>query len=232
MSRPNINIPIDGPVASGKTTVGRMLARKLGITFLDTGIMYRAVTWLALNKNISPSNPHGLSELVNNLIIAVDNNIGDSVEINGIYLKDELVDPQVVDNVSEISKHEFIRKALVSQQRLLASTTDIVMVGRDIGTVVLPNANPKIYISASLPIRAKRRWLELKDNGISVNYSQILESTQNRDLVDSNRTTSPLAIAHDALVINTDTIDAEQAIELIMQRLTEITQTNPTVGPI
>ena len=232
MSRPNINISVDGPVASGKTTVGRMLARKLGITFLDTGIMYRAVTWLALNKNISPSNPHGLSELVNNLIIDVDNNIGDSVEINGIYLKDELVDPQVVDNVSEISKHEFIRKALVSQQRLLASTTDIVMVGRDIGTVVLPNANPKIYISASLPIRAKRRWLELKDNGISVNYSQILESTQNRDLVDSNRTTSPLAIAHDALVINTDTIDAEQAIELIMQRLIEITQTNPTVGPI
>ncbi|MEE2687566.1 MAG: (d)CMP kinase [Chloroflexota bacterium] len=232
MSRPNINISVDGPVASGKTTVGRMLAGKLGITFLDTGIMYRAVTWLALNKNISPSNPHGLSELVNNLIIDVDNNIGDSVEINGIYLKDELVDPQVVDNVSEISKHEFIRKALVSQQRLLASTTDIVMVGRDIGTVVLPNANPKIYISASLPIRAKRRWLELKDNGISVNYSQILESTQNRDLVDSNRTTSPLAIAHDALVINTDTIDAEQAIELIMQRLIEITQTNPTVGPI
>ena len=232
MSRPDINISVDGPVASGKTTVGRMLAGKLGITFLDTGIMYRAVTWLALNQNISPSNPHGLSELVNNLIIDVDNNIGDSVEINGIYLKDELVDPQVVDNVSEISKHEFIRKALVSQQRLLASTTDIVMVGRDIGTVVLPNANPKIYISASLPIRAKRRWLELKDNGISVNYSQILESTQNRDLVDSNRTTSPLAIAHDALVINTDTIDAEQAIELIMQRLTEITQTNPTVGPI
>ena len=232
MSRPNINIPIDGPVASGKTTVGRMLARKLGITFLDTGIMYRAVTWLALNKNISPSNPHGLSELVNNLIIDVDNNIGDSVEINGIYLKDELVDPQVVDNVSEISKHEFIRKALVSQQRLLASTTDIVMVGRDIGTVVLPNANPKIYISASLPIRAKRRWLELKDKGISVNYSQILESTQNRDLVDSNRTTSPLAIAHDALVINTDTIDAEQATELIMQRLLEITQTNPTIGLI
>jgi len=232
LSRPNINIPIDGPVASGKTTVGRMLARKLGITFLDTGIMYRAVTWLALNKNISPSNPDGLSELVNNLIIDVDNNIGDSVEINGIYLKDELVDPQVVDNVSEISKHEFIRKALVSQQRLLASTTDIVMVGRDIGTVVLPNANPKIYISASLPIRAKRRWLELKDNGISVNYSQILESTQNRDLVDSNRTTSPLAIAPDALVINTDTIDAEQAMKLIMQRLIEITQTNPTVGPI
>ena len=232
MSRPNINIPIDGPVASGKTTVGRTLARKLGRTFLDTGIMYRAVTWLALNKNISPSNPHGLSELVNNLIIAVDNNIGDSVEINGIYLKDELVEPQVVDNVSEISKHEFIRKALVSQQRLLASTTDIVMVGRDIGTVVLPNANPKIYISASLPIRAKRRWLELKDKGISVNYSQILESTQNRDLVDSNRTNSPLAIAHDALVINTDTIDAEQAIELIMQRLIEITQTHPTVGPI
>ena len=127
----------------------------------------------------------------------------------------------MVDNVSEISKHEFIRNALVSQQRSLASNTDIVMVGRDIGTVVLPNANLKIYITASLTMRAQRRWLELKDKGISVNYSQILESTRNRDFVDSNRTTSPLAIAHDALVINTDNLDAEQTTELIMQRLIE-----------
>ena len=231
MSRADINIPIDGPVASGKTTVGRTLAAKLGITFLDTGIMYRAVTWLALNRNISPSNPDELSKLVNDLVINVDDHIGNSVKINGIYLKNELVEPQVVDNVSEISKHEFIRKALVSQQRLLASNTDIVMVGRDIGTVVLPNANPKIYISASLPVRAKRRWLELKNKGLSVNYSQILESTRNRDLVDSNRTTSPLAIAQEALVINTDSMDAEQATELIIQRLRETTQPNPTVGP-
>ena len=232
MNRADINIPIDGPVASGKTTVGRTLAAKLGITFLDTGIMYRAVTWLAINRNISPSNHDELSKLVKDLVINVDNHKDDSVVINGIYLKDELIEPQVVDNVSEISKHEFIRKALVSQQRLLASNTDIVMVGRDIGTVVLPNANPKIYITASLSIRAKRRWLELKNKGRSVNYSQILESTRNRDLVDSNRTTSPLAIAHGALVINTDSMDAEQAAELIMQRLIETTQTNSTVGPI
>ena len=225
MSRANINVPIDGPVASGKTTVGRTLARKLGIAFLDTGIMYRAVTWLAINRNISPSNADELSNLVNNLIIDVDNHTGESIEINGIFLKDELVEPQVVDNVSEISKHEFIRNALVSQQRSLASNTDIVMVGRDIGTVVLPNANLKIYITASLTMRAQRRWLELKDKGISVNYSQILESTRNRDFVDSNRTTSPLAIAHDALVINTDNLDAEQTTELIMQRLIEPKQT-------
>ena len=106
------------------------------------------------------------------------------------------------------------------------------MVGRDIGTVVLPNANPKVYITASLTIRAKRRWLELKNKGLSVNYSQILESTRNRDLVDSNRTTSPLAIAQEALVINTDSMDAEQATELIIQRLRETTQPNPTVGPV
>ena len=232
MSRPDINIPIDGPVASGKTTVGRTLAARLGITFLDTGIMYRAVTWLAINRNISASDTDELSKLVDDLVINVDDHIGHSVEINGIYLKDELIEPSVVDKVSEISKHEFIRKALVSQQRLLASNTDIVMVGRDIGTVVLPNANPKIYITASLPIRAKRRWIELKNKGLSVNYSQILESTRNRDLVDSNRTTSPLAIAQEALVINTDSVDAEQATELIIQRLRETTQPNPTVGPV
>ena len=99
MSRANINVPIDGPVASGKTTVGRTLARKLGIAFLDTGIMYRAVTWLAINRNISPSNADELSNLVNNLIIDVDNHTGESVEINGIFydcsiVKDPLYDPK------------------------------------------------------------------------------------------------------------------------------------------
>lgn len=223
MSRHNINIPIDGPVASGKTTVGRTLARKLGITFLDTGVMYRAVTWLALNRNISPSNPDKLSSLVNNLHIDVDDPTGDSVEIDGVSLKDELVEPQVVANVSEISKHENIRKALVTQQRLLASNRDIVMVGRDIGTVVLPEARLKIYITASLEIRAKRRWLELKNKNMSGTYSEILESTKNRDLIDTNRTNSPLKVPHDALVINTDALNAEQVTELIVQKFQETT---------
>ena len=223
MSRHNINIPIDGPVASGKTTVGRTLARKLGITFLDTGVMYRAVTWLALNRNISPSNPDKLSSLVNNLHIDVDDPTGDSVEIDGVSLKDELVEPQVVANVSEISKHENIRKALVTQQRLLASNRDIVMVGRDIGTVVLPEARLKIYITASLEIRAKRRWLELKNKNMSGTYSEILESTKNRDLIDTNRTNSPLKVPDDALVINTDALNAEQVTELIVQKFQETT---------
>lgn len=223
MSRHNINIPIDGPVASGKTTVGRTLARKLGITFLDTGVMYRAVTWLALNRNISPSNPDKLSSLVNNLHIDVDDPTGDSVEIDGVSLKDELVEPQVVANVSEISKHENIRKALVTQQRLLASNRDIVMVGRDIGTVVLPEARLKIYITASLEIRAKRRWLELKNKNMAGTYSEILESTKNRDLIDTNRTNSPLKVPDDALVINTDALNAEQVTELIVQKFQETT---------
>lgn len=223
MSRHNINIPIDGPVASGKTTVGRTLARKLGITFLDTGVMYRAVTWLALNRNISPSNPDKLSSLVNNLHIDVDDPTGDSVEIDGVSLKDELVEPQVVANVSEISKHENIRKALVTQQRLLASNRDIVMVGRDIGTVVLPEARLKIYITASLEIRANRRWLELKNKNMAGTYSEILESTKNRDLIDTNRTNSPLKVPDDALVINTDALNAEQVTELIVQKFQETT---------
>ena len=185
--------------------------------------MYRAVTWLALNRNISPSNPDKLSSLVNNLHIDVDDPTGDSVEIDGVSLKDELVEPQVVANVSEISKHENIRKALVTQQRLLASNRDIVMVGRDIGTVVLPEARLKIYITASLEIRANRRWLELKNKNMAGTYSEILESTKNRDLIDTNRTNSPLKVPDDALVINTDALNAEQVTELIVQKFQETT---------
>ncbi|MEE2881301.1 MAG: (d)CMP kinase [Chloroflexota bacterium] len=232
MSTSKVAIPIDGPVASGKTTVGRALARKLGIAYLDTGIMYRAVTWLALDKNISASDRDGLASLADTLRINVDDDIGNSVEINGISLKDELVEPRIVDNVSEISKQECIRLALVSQQRSLASTRDIVMVGRDIGTIVLPDADLKIYITASLSIRARRRWLELKDKGVKVNYSQIVDSIKKRDLIDSNRTNSPLAIAQDAWEINTDNLGVKQVTELIIQKLRDTTPNIPIIEPI
>ena len=232
MSTSRVAIPIDGPVASGKTTVGRALARKLGIAYLDTGIMYRAVTWLALDKNISASDRDALASLADTLRINVDDDIGNSVEINGISLKDELVEPRIVDNVSEISKQECIRLALVSQQRSLASTIDIVMVGRDIGTIVLPDADLKIYITASLSIRARRRWLELKDKGVKVNYSQIVDSIKKRDLIDSNRTNSPLAIAQDAWEINTDNLGVKQVTELIIQKLRNTTPNIPIIEPI
>ena len=164
--------------------------------------------------------------------INVDDDIGNSVEINGISLKDELVEPRIVDNVSEISKQECIRLALVSQQRSLASTIDIVMVGRDIGTIVLPDADLKIYITASLSIRARRRWLELKDKGVKVNYSQIVDSIKKRDLIDSNRTNSPLAIAQDAWEINTDNLGVKQVTELIIQKLRNTTPNIPIIEPI
>ena len=224
-------IPIDGPVASGKTTVGRSLARQLGIAYLDTGLMYRAVTWLALHKNISASDQDALASLADTLSIKADD-VGSSIEINGISLKDELVEPRIVDHVSQISKHDGVRLALVTQQRLLASTKHIVMVGRDIGTIVLPDANLKIYITASLPVRARRRWLELKDKGVEVNYSQIVGSIKKRDIIDSNRSNSPLAIAEDAWKINTDNLSAKQVTELIIQKLgdtpTNISITEPT----
>ena len=232
MSTSKVAIPIDGPVASGKTTVGRALARKLGIAYLDTGIMYRAVTWLALDKNISASDRDALASLADTLSINVDDDIGNSVEINGISLKDELVEPRIVDNVSEISKQECIRLAQESQQRSLASTKDKVMVGRDIGTIVLPDADLKIYITASLSIRARRRWLELKDKGVKVNYSQIVDSIKKRDLIDSNRTNSPLAIAQDAWEINTDNLGVKQVTELIIQKLRDTTPNIPIIEPI
>ena len=223
-------IPIDGPVASGKTTVGSSLARQLGIAYLDTGLMYRAVTWLVLHKNISASDQDALASLADTLSIKADD-VGSSIEINGISLKDELVAPRIVDHVSQISKHDGVRLALVTQQRLLASTKHIVMVGRDIGTIVLPDANLKIYITASLPVRARRRWLELKDKGVEVTYSQIVDSIKKRDIIDSNRTNSPLAIAEDAWKINTDNLSAKQVTELIIQKLRDTSTNIPITEP-
>ncbi len=215
-------IAIDGPVAAGKTAVGRKLARALGFGYLDTGIMYRAITWLALKNGIPVDDTNSLGELAraNPLEMAGDPDSisGDRVSVAGHTLGPELRDSSVDGNVSAVSMASPVRKELVAQQRQTAYKGKVVMIGRDIGTIVLPDADLKVYLTASPENRAQRRWREMRARGEEVELLTVLSETLARDKKDSNRYDSPLKPAKDAWELNTDGLDVQQVVQTIIDR--------------
>ena len=211
-------IAIDGPVASGKTTVGRELARNLGFAYLDTGIMYRAVTWLALHSSIPVEDEAALGELAGANAMHLLGDEGNRIAIGDHSLEQELRDSSVDQNVSIVSKVSSVRKQLVAQQRRIAANGKIVMVGRDIGTVVLPDADLKVYLTASPENRARRRWHEMCARGFPAVLETVLKETLARDEIDSGRDDSPLKPAEDAWELNTDELNAEQVVQKIQAR--------------
>lgn len=211
-------IAIDGPVAAGKTVVGRSLADNLGFNYLDTGNMYRAITWLAIKSNIPTGDEAALETLAKQNPIRITSPEGDRVEIAGHNLGACLRTAEVTSQVSLVSQASGVRRALVAQQRALAGSGRIVMVGRDIGTVVLPGSELKIYLTASAQNRARRRWQELLDRGQDREFSLVLNETEERDRLDSQREDSPLKPAEDAWVVDTSDLDAEQVVQLILAR--------------
>ena len=211
-------IAIDGPVAAGKTAVGRELARNLGFAYHDTGIMYRAITWLALHSGIPVEDETALGELARTNPVDVVGDEGNRVSVAGHSLGPELRDSSVDSNVSVVSKAPAVRKALVAQQRQTAAEGKIVMIGRDIGTVVLPDADLKVYLTASPENRARRRWQEMRDLGQSVELETVLSETLARDETDSNRDDSPLKPAKGAWKLNTDGLNIEQVVRKIVAR--------------
>ena len=217
-------IAIDGPVAAGKTMAGRELAKKLNFQYLDTGIMYRAITWLALKNATSMEDETALGALAGENPIRLDGRNSDQVLVGGVSVGPELRDAEVDHHVSLVSRVPAVRRALVQQQRAIASHNNIVVVGRDIGTVVLPDAGLKIFITASLEERARRRWREFQAQGRGADYQWVLDETKARDHVDSQRADSPLTPAEDAWVLNTDGLTGEQVVDLIVQRVNESSQ--------
>ncbi|GIS93545.1 MAG: (d)CMP kinase [Chloroflexota bacterium] len=211
-------ITIDGPVAAGKTVVGRELAQTLGFTYLDTGIMYRAVTWLALNKGIAIGDETLLGSLAHDNPIELVEDNSEQVSVAGNILGLELREANVDQNVSIISKAGPVRTELVAQQRKIAAKSKIVMIGRDIGTVVLPDADLKIYLTASPETRAKRRWQEMQDRGETTELMTVLTQTIKRDEIDSGRANSPLKPADGAWHINTDGLSIQQLVKQIVDR--------------
>lgn len=203
-------IALDGPVASGKSAVGRRLADALGYAFLDTGLMYRAVTLRALELGIDLDNEQALTPLAGELDIEIK---GDSrIWVNGSDVSDDLRAPAVDAAVSFVSKVVGVREQLVRIQRSIAEDQNIIMAGRDIGTVVLPGARLKLYLDATIDERARRRHEEYRAAGDHRSLDLIAEALRQRDEIDSKRAASPLRPAEDAHIIKTDGLPVEAVV--------------------
>ena len=207
-------IAIDGPASSGKSTIGELLARRLGYLYFDTGVMYRAVTWAALDRAIPIEEEPAVTALAEQLRIdvtppTVDDGRQYTVLADGADVTWDIRTPAVNADVSPVSAYPGVRRALVAQQRRVAAKGPVVMVGRDIGTVVLPDADLKIYLDASVEERARRRWREERARGEETDYEMVLASMRRRDGIDSNRKASPLCVAEGAVVLDTTGLSVE-----------------------
>ncbi len=219
MGIPNI-IAIDGPAASGKSTLGLRLADCLGYLFFDTGVMYRAVTWLVLQRGVDIQSEAAVNMLAEISVIDVtaaskeDGRTSD-VLADGVDVTWETRRPEVDANVSIVSAYAGVRKALSLQQRRIGLRGGVVMVGRDIGTVVLPEADLKVYLDASAEVRARRRYDEIIARGEQADYEQILAGVRRRDEIDSTRAVAPLRAAEDAVIVDSDHMDADQVFQYV-----------------
>ena len=211
-------IAIDGPVASGKTAVGLRLARELGYRLVDTGMMYRAVTWLALRRGVDVEDEAALTALAEAARIELGQpsaNGGATIRVDDTDVTAELRSPDVDRNVSFVSRVAGVRRAMVARQRSLAREGRLIMLGRDIGSVVLPDAPVKIYLDASPAERARRRHRELAEAGVDRSEADILAELEQRDEMDRQRHLSPLRPAADALVIDTDDLTLEEVVDRV-----------------
>jgi cytidylate kinase len=201
-------VAIDGPAASGKSTIGELLARRLGYLYLDTGAMYRVVTWVALELGIYIADEEAITALAESVEInitrpTVDDGRQYTVYANGQDVTWEIRRPEVDANVSPVSAYPGVRQGLTDQQRRIGRRGCIVMMGRDIGTVVLPEAHLKVYLEATVEERALRRYREILERGEEADYETVLSAMRRRDKIDSERVAAPLRPAYDAVIIDT-----------------------------
>ena len=221
---PSSVIAIDGPVAAGKTSVGRRLAQVLGYRFLDTGVLYRAVTLVASQRQLDLQDEATLAALTRSLDITIQSNgvAGEAVLVDGHDVTDQLRDAAIDQNVSLVSSHPQVRRALMDKQRQFAQGGRIVMAGRDIGTVILPDADLKGFLLASPEERARRRTQELAEHGTPRPLRLVRQGLTQRDAQDSQRATSPLRQAENAHPLNTDDTDIEGVVQRILALCQEI----------
>lgn len=219
-------IAIDGPAASGKSTIGALVADKLGYVWLDTGIMYRAVACEALETGVPIDDERAVSQLAESLEVdvvqaTVDDGRQFDVLINGKDRTWQIRSNEVNSSVSEVSVYPGVRVAMTELQRKIASKGRIVVLGRDIGTVVLPNADLKIYLDASIEVRARRRQKEELARGNTLDLQKTIDMLKHRDVIDSTREHAPLKAAEDAVFVNTDELDIEQVVEELMRIISD-----------
>lgn len=217
-----ISVAVDGPAGAGKSSISKVVAKKLGYLYIDTGAMYRAVTLAVLRAGVDPADTAAVSQILTNLTLRME----PTEEAFRVYLgQDDVtadIRTQAVNaNVSVVAAQKAVRQYLVAQQREMALAGGVILDGRDIGSVVLPNADLKIYLTASVETRAKRRWLEMQDKE-SVSLAEVMKSVADRDEMDKNREESPLVCVSDAVVIKSDNLTFDETVEVMLKLVAEV----------
>jgi len=219
----NIRVAIDGPAGAGKSTVSREVARQLGYVYLDSGAMYRAVAYAALSRDVSLNDADALTELANQVHISFSQDVPPAVFLDGTDVSTKIRTPELGTAASMVSQVSGVRVAMVKQQQALGKSDNIVMEGRDIGTVVFPDAEVKVYLTATVEERARRRSGELRAAGQTVANDEIARQIAERDFRDMNRDDSPLRVADGAWELVTDGIGISDVIALIVDRVKAFT---------
>ncbi|HBV14335.1 (d)CMP kinase [Chryseobacterium carnipullorum] len=219
-------IAIDGYSSTGKSSISKIIADKLGLIHLDTGALYRGITWFALQNCMDTNDSINLKELfasLDQIELEFRNNDGELIlYLNHIDISKQIRTPEVSDNVSLVAKQKEVRDFLLTSQRSLAEKGGIIMDGRDIGTVVLPNADYKFFLTASIDERTNRRYFELASLGIHTDREQVKQNLIGRDKIDSEREIAPLKQAEDATVIDNTSLTKEETIDLILSHIKKI----------
>ncbi|WP_062046772.1 (d)CMP kinase [Bacillus sp. JCM 19034] len=211
-----MNIAIDGPAGAGKSTVAKLVAEKLSFVYIDTGAMYRSLTYAALQENVNINDGALLSHLLSEKEIELKNGKqGTIVLLNGEDVTEEIRSASITANVSVVSQHKEVRNDMVERQRQLAKKGHAVLDGRDIGTYVLPHAELKVFLTATVEERAKRRYEELINKGEQVHFKQLIHDISKRDEMDSNREIAPLKKAIDAIELDTTSLTIDQVVNRI-----------------
>jgi cytidylate kinase len=221
----NIIIAIDGFSACGKSTTAKLVAEKLGFTYIDTGAMYRAVTLYFLQHYISLDNPKEISKALSNIHLSFQKTASSTnadMFLNGLNVEDEIRKMYISDQVSQVSALKDVRVAMVDQQQRMGKKKAIVMDGRDIGTYVFPQAELKIFMSADMEIRAGRRQQELLEKGQMVPLTDVIENIRKRDEIDTTRKESPLVQASDAVLVDTSHLTIEEQVDIVLHYATEV----------
>lgn len=207
-----ISVAIDGPAGAGKSTIAKLVAKNFNLMYINTGAMYRAVALVAKESNIDETNVESLCNLIDSLNMKFEN---DDLYLNDENIQDKITMPEISAIVSKYASIKEVRSKLVDLQREMSKKYDVIMDGRDIGTVVLKDSKFKFFLTATPEARAERRYKELKNRGLAVDYSTILEDIIKRDYIDSNREVDPLRKAEDAIEIDTTSLSIEEVVEKI-----------------
>ena len=211
-------IAIDGPSASGKSTTAIGVASKLGITYLDTGAMYRAVTYMILKLKVDVTDDASISKFLEKINVSFDNS--NNILVDGVQLSNKIRNQNISSQASKISQYPLVREKMVEIQRNIGNANDCVIEGRDIGTVVFPNANYKFFLIADLKTRAERRYNDMVNSGENCNFRDVLDGIKMRDEMDSGRAHSPLSMADDAIVIDTGRLKINEQVNKIIEIVT------------